>query len=88
MRKRDKLYLLVIYLNNFLIKVLYRKQCNKVVDMFWLLYFDYVNNEIGGSLDFNLKWFWNYVKFCRFEFIEVLIFQSNNNFYVFSKDKV
>ena len=38
-------------------------------------------------MDSNPKRFWNYVKSCRCESIEVPTLQSNNNLYVSSKDK-
>ena len=87
MRKRDKLHSLATHSNNPSIKASYRKQRNKVVDMLRSSHSDYVNNEIGGSLDSNPKRFWNYVKSCRSESIEVPTLQSNNNLYVSSKDK-
>ena len=87
MRKRDKLHSLVTHSNNPSIKASYRKQRNKVVDMLRSSHSNYVNNEIGGSVDSNPKRFWNYVKSCRSESIEVPTLQSSNNLYVSSKDK-
>ncbi|PFX29786.1 hypothetical protein AWC38_SpisGene5395 [Stylophora pistillata] len=87
MRKRDKLHSLATHSNNPPIKASYRKQRNKVVDMLRSSHSNYVNNEIGGSLDSNPKRFWNYVKSCRSESIEVPTLQSSNNLYVSSKDK-
>ena len=87
MRKRDKLHSLATHSNNPSIKASYRKQRNKVVDMLRSSHSNYVNNEIGGSLESNPKRFWNYVKSCRSESIEVPTLQSGNNLYISSMDK-
>ena len=86
-RKRDKLHSLDTHSNNASIKASYRKQRHKVVDMLRSSHSDYVNNEIGGSLDSNPKRFWSYVKSCRSESMGVPTLQSNNNLHVSNKDK-
>ena len=86
-RKRDKLHSLETHSNNPSIKASYRKQRHKVVDMLRSSHSDYVNNEIGGSLDSNPKRFWSYVKSCRSESMGVPTLQSNNNLHVSNKDK-